>query len=55
MKFQKTALSTMLLTVAVAMSGNVQAGDQFMAANGQSQTFLPRLSFRTKIRAPTTS
>ena len=39
MKFQKTALSTMLLTVAVAMSGNVQAGDQFMAANGQSQTF----------------
>ena len=29
----------MLLTVAVAMSGNVQAGDQFMAANGQSQTF----------------
>lgn len=39
MKFQKTALSTMLLTVAVAMSGNVQAGDQFMAAKGQSQTF----------------
>ena len=39
MKFQKTALSTMLLTVAVAMSGNVQAGDQFMAANGQSETF----------------
>ena len=39
MKFQKTALSTMLLTVAVAMSGNVQAGDKFMAANGQSQTF----------------
>ena len=39
MKFKKTALSTMLLTVAVAMSGNVQAGDQFMAANGQSQTF----------------
>lgn len=29
----------MLLTVAVAMSGNVQAGDQFMAAHGQSQTF----------------
>lgn len=29
----------MLLTVAVAMSGNVQAGDQVMAANGQSQKF----------------